>query len=176
MNIVLRPVPGDTVVNVRVEATSLTINGQTHAWETLGSGPGMAVADDTVVIDYGAAGGVSTIRLTNAHSVTVLPSDLPPPPPAKEDPAAIAQANLEAQRQSWVCDRWQIKTVLGQERWETILAFGANPYASWGLKTLIDDAMQIPRVSETVEVLAYILGLSDKEVDDLFRTAMALTA
>lgn len=31
MNIVLRPVPGDTVVNVRVEATSLTINGQTHA-------------------------------------------------------------------------------------------------------------------------------------------------
>ena len=36
--------------------------------------------------------------------------------------------------------------------------------------------MTIPRVSQTVELLAHILGLSDDEVDELFQVAMALAA
>ncbi len=179
MHIVLRPVAGDAVVTAVIDDSGLTVNGTFYPWAALPLDGAVRLEADTVIIEYGEAGGVSMGRLTQAHTVAVIPSrwaDLNPPKEEERDPTVEAQALLEAAREGWVCDRWQIKTLLGQERWQSIVAFGQDPNGSWGLKTLIDDAVQIPRVSETVEVLAYILGLSDAEVDGLFQKAMGLRA
>ena len=37
-------------------------------------------------------------------------------------------------------------------------------------------AGDVPRLSQTVDLLAWVLGMSPPEVDDLFRTAMTLEA
>lgn len=81
-----------------------------------------------------------------------------------------------ALRETWVCDRWQIITVLGGERWAAIMAFANADDAPWGLRTVIENAQIIPRVSQTVDLLAFILGVPDDEVDGIFRQAIALRA
>lgn len=176
MHIVLSPIAGDLVVNARIEAAGLTINNNIYAWDALPKDGPVRADGDIVTIDYGEHGGVSTCQLTGAHTVEVIVPDLPPPPAPKVDLEAMALAGLETQRQGWVADRWQVKTVLGRGRWLTIEDFGARDEAPWGLKTVIEDAVRIPRVSQTVDLLAHILGMSDEEVDDLFRAAMTLNA
>ena len=181
MQILLTPVPGSAVVRLRIEDETLTIDDVRFDLEALAAA-GLVHKDgdrQVVIIPYGEHGGVSTCNLTDRHSVEVIPTDLPPqppPPPPKADVEAEARAALEVQRLGWTVDRWQIKTVLGRDRWEVIEAFGTGEDAPWGLKTVIEDAMTIPRVSQTVELLAHILGLSEDEVDELFQVAMALAA
>ena len=179
MHIKFEPVAGETKITARIEDGGLTINGKVFGYDTVPAEGPVRAQDDTITVDYGEHGGVSTCRLTGDHSVAVIAPDLPPPPPPpapKVDLEAMAQAELENQRAGWVCDRWQIITVLGQDRWQAIEAFGANDDATWGVKAVIDYAVSIPRVSQTVDLLAHILGMSDEEVDDLFRAAMTLNA
>ena len=57
-----------------------------------------------------------------------------------------------------------------------IEAFAAGPDAPWGLQTVIADAQIIPRASQTVDLLAFILGVPGDEVDEIFRQAIALRA
>lgn len=83
---------------------------------------------------------------------------------------------IEERRETWVVDRWQIKAVLGAEAWAKVVEFGNAPDAPWGLRVVIEDAQKIPRLSETVELLAWLLGMSDEEVDVVFKTAIELRA
>lgn len=168
MRVTFIPVPGTAFIAARIVAAGLTINDKVTPWDSLKEDP---------VIEYGEQSGVAVFIDTTDHSYHVVPSVwVDPNPPKPVDPAVLALDQLEAERQGWVCDRWQIKTVLGQARWQMIVGFGTGAGAPWGLQTVIEDAMTIPRASQTVDLLAYILGLSEAEVDDLFRTAMALTA
>lgn len=178
MHIKFEPVAGETKITARVEDGGLTINGKLFGYDTVPAEGPVRAKGDTITVDYGEQGGVSTCRLTGDHSVEVIAPDLPPvpPPPLEIDKEAVAMAELLAQREGWVCDRWQIITVLGEKRWQAIVQFGASDDATWGLKTVIDCAVSIPRVSQTVDLLAFILGLGDEEVDDLFRQAMTLVA
>ena len=66
--------------------------------------------------------------------------------------------------------------MLGKDRWDTIEAFAASPDAPCGLQTVIADAVTIPRVSQTVDLLGYILGMTGDDVDGLFMRAMTLHA
>lgn len=83
---------------------------------------------------------------------------------------------LEERRATWVVDRWQIKAVLGEAAWTKVVEFGMAPDAPWGLRVVIEDAQKIPRLSETVELLAWLLGMDAEQVDALFLAAMALRA
>jgi hypothetical protein len=85
-------------------------------------------------------------------------------------------AVLQAERAAMRCARWQMILALGEVRWQAVDAFAKGPAAPWGLRVVIDNAVEISRLSETVETLALVLGLSAAEVDDLFRSAMALRA
>ena len=179
MHISFEPVAGETRITARIEDGGLTINGKVFGYDTMPAEGPVRARGDTIAVDYGEHGGVSTCQLTAAHSVEVIHSGLPPPPPPpppKIDEAAVTLAELLAQREGWVCDRWQIITVLGEKRWQAIVQFGASDDAAWGMKTVIDCAVSIPRVSQSVDLLAFILGLGDEEVDDLFRQAMTLVA
>ena len=59
--------------------------------------------DDTITVDYGEHGGVSTCQLTGDHSVAVISPDLPPVAPTSSPPEideeAAAMADLLAQRE-----------------------------------------------------------------------------
>ena len=176
MHIKLIPLPGEGVANVRIEAHGLTVNGKTWSWDALPPEGAVRAEGGLVTIEYGERGGVGTCQLTPDHTVEIVPPDLPPPPLPEVDPVALARAELEVQRAGWVVDRWQIKTVLGRDLWAMIEAFGTGASAPWGLKTVIDDAVTIPRVSQTVDLLAYILGFGEEEVDDIFRRSMTLNA
>lgn len=167
MHIILQPVPGDLVIQLRVDQDTLTINGIGQSYPD---------SEGPTVIEYGERGGVATIQLTDAHTVEIIAPDLPPPAPPIIDHEAEAIAALQAQREGWAVDRWQIKTALGKDRWAAIESFGTSPDAPWGLQTVIADAMVIPRVSQTIDLLAYILGWSDEDVDQLFQAAMTLYA
>jgi len=168
MHISLQPVPGHLTINLRVEADTISINGTVHDVADLG---------DDLMIEYGEEAGVATCLMTQAHTVAVIPSTFQPAYIAPViDVEAEAQAALQMLRSGWSVDRWQIKTVLGKDRWDAIKAFGASPDAPWGLQTVIADAVTIPRVSQTVDLLGYILGMTDDDVDGLFMQAMTLHA
>lgn len=176
MQIILVPVSGAAVVSVRIEAQGLIVDGSVWPYDALPAEGRVRAGDEVVTVEYGEHGGVNTCQLTNDHTVRIIAPNLPAPPPPLVDKEAEERAELAAQRAGWVVDRWQIKTVLGRDLWQVIEDFGGGESASWGLKTVIEDATTIPRVSQTVDLLAFILGLTEGEVDELFRQAMTLTA
>jgi len=176
MQIEMIPTPGAEMVQLRVEAESLTVNGKTYDLADLPTEGPVRLQDGIALVEYGEDGGVSTCSLTDAHSVMVVQPERAPPPPPEVDPDELERATLAAQRAAWVAQRWQMIAVLGADRWQAIQDFATGPLSTWAIKAVIDNAVEIPRNSETVELLAYILGLTDDEVDDMFRRAVSLSA
>lgn len=90
---------------------------------------------------------------------------------APPDPAAL----LAAERATMRCSRFQARAAIhiagltGDV--ETAVA-AADPIVqiAWA------DASEFQRASPTIAALAAAIGLSDEDVDDLFRTAMTITA
>ena len=100
------------------------------------------------------------------------PADYIAPPP----PAAITEAQaLSAERAAMVCSRFQAKAALlaaGMlDDVEAVMAT-ADPLArmAWA------DATEFRRNSPTIAALAIIAGLTETQVDDLFRVAITITA
>ena len=87
---------------------------------------------------------------------------------------AQALAQLEAWRASAKCSRMQGILALGEDRWAKIMAHRET--ATWAERIVIDDAGDWLRKSENIAFFAYLLDLSDAEVDDLFRAAQAIAA
>jgi hypothetical protein len=83
---------------------------------------------------------------------------------------------IEEQRASMTCTRWQLIVALGESKWAKILAFRDDPDCTWAMRQIIDTAVTIPRVSELVDFLAYVLGLDAAAADALFTSAMSLRA
>ena len=83
------------------------------------------VEGDSVTVDYGEWGGVIACNLTQSHALRIIQDDLPAPPPPPTEVEACALANLEMQRQGWVCDPWQIKTVLDRDLFGAAMALPA---------------------------------------------------
>lgn len=94
-----------------------------------------------------------------------------PPPEIETDPAEA----LAAERESMVCSRFQAKAALHLAGLlpavETAIA-QADPVTqlAWA------EAVEYQRNSPTILALAAALELTDEQVDDLFRTAMQITA
>jgi len=92
-----------------------------------------------------------------------------PPPPS---PDAI----LAAERATMSCTAMQGKLALGPDRWAVVEAYRDDPATTWAERIIIDSAGQWVRLSENIAFFAYLLGLTDAEVDDLFRTARGIDA
>lgn len=70
------------------------------------------------------------------------------------------------------CSRTQGILALGQDRWTTIQAYKAT--ATWGEQVVIDSSSTWNRDSQNVAFFAYLLGLTDTQVDDLFKLAITI--
>ena len=91
----------------------------------------------------------------------------PPPPP---DPAEA----LAAERAAMVCSRLQGRLVLGEATCAAIDALAADPETPWAMRQTIANAIEWRRTSQAITELAYLLGYSDAQMDELFRIAMTV--
>lgn len=93
----------------------------------------------------------------------------------RELPGPDQTEMLAAERASMKCSRFQAKAALLQAgllaQIETLMA-SADPIAqlAWA------DAVEFRRDSPTIAALAAGAGLSEAQIDDLFRAAMTITA
>lgn len=86
-----------------------------------------------------------------------------------------AAAALAAERAAMRCSRMQGVLTLGEARWSRVQAY-RDTDASWAERIIINSAGDWLRMSENIQFFAYLLDLSDAEVDDLFRAARDVAA
>jgi len=94
------------------------------------------------------------------------------PTPTPEQQAAT----LAAWRATAVCSPMQGKLALGADQWAIVEAYRDDPATTWAERVIIDSASQWVRMSENIAFFAYLLGLTDPQVDDLFRAAALIEA
>lgn len=107
--------------------------------------------------------------ITDAITGEVTIVDLPPTAPP--DPAEL----LAAERARMVCSRFQAKAALlqaGLLGGVDAFMLSADPVA----KLAWAEAVEFRRTSPTIAALATGAGLTETQVDDLFRAAMQITA
>jgi hypothetical protein len=177
MKVIFTPIPGNLIIRARLEPDGLSINGKLHSWDAAPE-----------VVEYGEEGGLQElVSLQSDHTYQVIPSTwVDPTPPPKPDPEAEAHAALEAWRAGKSAKKWQLRTIIGPERWAIAQAVAADPsgtlgfevppITAWGMKVVIEDVDDVPRLSGTVDLLAYLFGMSDEEADEVFRQAAELRA
>jgi hypothetical protein len=90
-----------------------------------------------------------------------------------EDKAAEA---LTAWRASASCSPLQGKLALGEAQWAQVESVLADPATPWAMRQAIGSATVWMRKSQHIDTLAWTLGLTESEVDDLFRLAMTIEA
>jgi hypothetical protein len=72
------------------------------------------------------------------------------------------------------CTRLQGRLALGPERCAIIDAIAADPNTPWAMAEAIRSAVTWSRNDQQIDELAWLLGLSDQDVDDLFALAITL--
>ena len=87
----------------------------------------------------------------------------------------IAARELAAWRESAEVSPMQGILALGEERWSVVLEY-RDSTAGFGEKVVIDSSAVWKRNSQNIAFFAYLLGLTDEQVDDLFRQAMLIEA
>ncbi|MDZ7906413.1 MAG: hypothetical protein U5N55_12005 [Cypionkella sp.] len=72
--------------------------------------------------------------------------------------------------------RMQGILAMGSERWAFIMAYRDLQTTPFQQRAIIDHAIEWYRESQNMDFFAYLLGLTQAEVDDLFRIAGAIRA
>lgn len=85
------------------------------------------------------------------------------------DPLEILQSERAAMR----CTRTQGILALEEKTWASVMKY-RNTKATWAQQVIIDSAQDWRRDSEDIAFFQWLFGMTDYEVDDLFRKAMAL--
>ena len=84
---------------------------------------------------------------------------------------------LADERAAMVADKWQLLAALDlidPTLWPQVEAYRASPACDRVTARAIDYAVTLPRNSETIDMLAYLLGMDAGQVDDLYRLAMTI--
>lgn len=83
------------------------------------------------------------------------------------------EAALAAEREAMSCTRLQAMLALGEASWSTVsAALAAQP---WEVRARFQDAAEWRRLNPLVAMLGQqVLGLTDAQMDDLFRLAVTL--
>jgi hypothetical protein len=101
------------------------------------------------------------------HARILAAGDVAPyVPPSEEE--LLAQWRAEA-----FCTPLQGQLALGEERWLRVEEILSDPSTPWSMKQTIRGASVWMRNSQDIDTLAWMLGLSAEEVDELFRVAVA---
>lgn len=84
-------------------------------------------------------------------------------------------AALEKERTAMACTPMQGILALGEAEWAKVTDY-RDGAATWQERVVIDSALNWNRNSQNIEFFGYLLGYTDAQIDDLFRTAMAIEA
>lgn len=162
MKITLSPIEGGEFKSVRWAGGRLTVNGQ------------IVEAFDGMVIEYDQEAKSSTFSDDEAVRIEVIPSTwADTTPPVLPDPAEVAAQSLMDWRSTATAEAWQIALVLGEDQWG-MLEVWADSY--FNTRILVSKATNIPRISPTVSLMAWVLNYDDEQVDGIFRVAAEITA
>ena len=114
---------------------------------------------------------LTSIRTGETTERDYIPSPEPerPPPPTPEEV-------LAAWRATATCTAMQGQLALGPDRWAAVEAYRDDPETTWAERIIIDSASEWKRDSQNIAFFAYLLGLADEQVDDLFRAAQEIVA
>lgn len=124
---------------------------------------------DAVVITSGehtallVAQGAGKLIATDANGIPVAADPVPPTPTeirASLPPISMMQAKIAA----------------GQAVVAQVEAFMTAPNTPWAMKVAWDDANELQRLSQTVDILAYTLGWDAAQVDAFFVAAAQVAA
>jgi len=96
--------------------------------------------------------------------------DAPAPQPIDWDAIALAK-----ERKGMVVSRLQGRLTLGPQTVSALDALAADPNTPWAMRETINNSAEWRRTSQAVDELAYALGFSESQMDDLFRVAMQVT-
>ncbi|MCE8421793.1 hypothetical protein LZ190_24615, partial [Rhodovulum sulfidophilum] len=69
----------------------------------------------------------------------------------------------------------QAMIVIGEEKWGQAMAIAEDPAYPWAMRAALRGATVLVRGSETMDTLAFLLGLSPEETDRLFIEAAQVT-
>lgn len=172
MKILAIPVSGSNVTSIRIDTYKLIINNTVLDLNTISSQGSVRLEDDIVIIEYAELGGLSVSQIGDMHDVRVIPPKIKHENIKEEntvvyDPLPDMRANMRVQR-------WKIIVALGEIQWHKILDFCISEKCNWAMRQTIDTITEIPRISEFVDLLMYILDLNDLEIDDIFKIALSL--
>ena len=81
-------------------------------------------------------------------------------------------AMLAAEREGMSCTALQGKLAIGEDLWTEVVAY--RDTAPWSQKMVIDSSDVWHRNSEDIQFLGYLLGVTDEQMDNLFRFAVTL--
>jgi len=81
-------------------------------------------------------------------------------------------AMLAAEREGMSCTPLQGKLAIGETLWTDVVAYSAT--APWAQQMVIDSANTWHRNSEDIQFIGYLLGVTDEQMDNLFRFAATL--
>lgn len=82
--------------------------------------------------------------------------------------------SLADRRAAMVCSPLQGQLALGETLWTQVEALLNEPTTPWAMKAAITRAVEWRRDSQTIDELAWLLGLTDTQIDDLFVLAMSI--
>lgn len=82
--------------------------------------------------------------------------------------------DLEASRKHMKCSKMQAMWALGADEWGKVISFRDHVDTTWVERVIIDSPQDWERVSQDTEFLAYVLGYSEEQMDQLFIQAQSL--
>lgn len=84
----------------------------------------------------------------------------------------LSAADVLTLRENMSCTPLQGKLAIGETLWSGVEAYGAT--APWAQRMIIASADRWHRNSQDIQFIGHLLGVTDLEMDDLFRLAVTL--
>jgi hypothetical protein len=85
----------------------------------------------------------------------------------------VTDKPIETIRAAMTCTQLQGKLAIGETLWGEVITY-RDTHASWPEKIIIDNSADWRRTSEDIQYIGHLLGVTDLEMDDLFRLAVTL--
>jgi hypothetical protein len=87
----------------------------------------------------------------------------------------ISDVSIEDIRAGTSCTKMQGVLTLGEDNWSKVMDFYTTD-ATWVQKAIIDSAANWQRTSENLELIGYLIGFSDDQMDTMFTAAALVEA
>ena len=85
----------------------------------------------------------------------------------------ISDMPIEVIREGMSCTKMQGVLTLGEANWSKVMEFYMTD-ATWVQKAIIDSAANWQRTSENLELIGYLIGFDDGQMDTMFAAAKSV--